>query len=246
MEWHIGCSGFFYKHWKGTFYPENLPKTKWFDYYCQHFNTLELNSSFYRFPSLSALNNWHSKSPAEFKFTVKVNKSITHYRQFNNAIEPLNDFYRLVREGLKEKLGCVLFQMPPKFSYSEERLEKIFKNLDSSFLNVVEFRHESWWREDIFKELSSKNISFCGMNHPSLPKDIIANTSTLYYRFHGDEALYASNYEDKELEQIAEEIKNMNIVEEAYIFFNNDIHTYAAYNSQTLNKIVRYKKTEKL
>lgn len=237
MKWNIGCSGFFYKHWKGTFYPEKLAQTKWFDYYCEHFNTLELNSSFYRYPSIAALRNWYSKSPENFRFAVKANKSITHYRQFNNVTEPLNDFYQLAKEGLQEKLGCILFQMPPRFSYTEERLEKILKNLDSSFLNVVEFRHESWWTDEIFQEFGKRNISFCGMSHPDLPKNIIANTPTLYYRLHGEQNLYSSNYEIPHLEKLYLEIKSKDIVDEAFIFFNNDIHTYAAYHAQSLNKI---------
>ena len=240
MKWNIGCSGFFYKHWKGTFYPTELPQKKWFDFYCEHFNTLELNSSFYRYPSLSALRNWHTKAPSDSRFAVKANKSITHYRQFNNVAQPLHDFYQLLREGLQEKLGCVLFQMPPRFSYTEERMEKILKNIDSSFLNVVEFRHESWWTDEVYKEFSQKNISFCGMSHPTLPKDLIVNTPMLYYRFHGEQALYASNYEDQQLEQLAAKIRGKDIVKEAYIFFNNDIHTYAAYNA------LSFKRTEDL
>jgi uncharacterized protein YecE (DUF72 family) len=102
---------------------------------------------------------------------------------------------------------------------------------------VVEFRHESWWTAEVYKELSQKNISFCGMSHPTLPKDLIVNTSMLYYRFHGEQALYASNYEDQQLEQLATKIRGKDTVKEAYIFFNNDIHTYAAYNALSLKRI---------
>ncbi len=238
INWHIGCSGFHYKHWKGSFYPEDLAQSKWLDYYCRYFSTLELNVTFYRFPRLSFLQTWHKKTPDNFRFAVKAPRLITHFKQFNNATEQLSDFYNTVRDGLQEKLGCVLFQMPPRFSYSEERMEKILSNLDNSFLNVVEFRHESWWQEDVYKELKKKNIIFCGMSHPTLPKDIVANTPLFYYRLHGEGQLYGSNYENSQLQQIVTNIKKHQQIEEAFVFFNNDINTYAVYNAQEMQKMI--------
>ncbi len=238
INWHIGCSGFHYKHWKGSFYPEDLAQSKWLDYYCRYFSTLELNVTFYRFPRLSFLQTWHKKTPDNFRFAVKAPRLITHFKQFNNATEQLSDFYNTVRDGLEQKLGCVLFQMPPRFSYSEERLEKILNNLDNSFLNVVEFRHESWWQKDIYNQLKKKNITFCGMSHPTLPKDIVANAPLFYYRLHGEGQLYASNYENSQLQQIISDIKKHHQIEEAFIFFNNDVNTYAVYNAQEMQKMI--------
>jgi len=238
MDWYIGCSGFHYKHWKGTFYPEKLAQNKWFDYYCQFFNTLELNVTFYRFPKLSFLETWYNKSPENFVFAVKAPRLITHYKQFSQVEDMLGGFYNTIREGLKEKLGCVLFQMPPKFSYTEDRLQKIVRALDNSFLNVAEFRHPSWWREDVYTSLGEKNITFCGMSHPSLPPDIITNTPMIYYRLHGQNQLYASDYKNSELEDIAKSISNNTKATSSFIFFNNDIHTYAIYNARELQKIV--------
>jgi len=231
IKWRIGCSGFHYKHWKGTFYPEGLAQSKWFDYYCQFFNTLELNVTFYRFPQLSFLQNWYIKSPANFSFAVKAPRAITHYKKFNGTTDLIADFYKTVQEGLQEKLGCVLFQLPPNFHYSEDHLEKLINNLDNSFLNVVEFRHESWWNEDVYSAFSKRNITFCGMSHPTLPKDIISNTPLLYYRMHGEGQLYASNYEKPQLQAVINKIRSEKTVKEAYIFFNNDINTYAIYNA---------------
>jgi len=236
-NWYIGCSGFHYKHWRGTFYPEKLAKSKWLDYYCQFYNTLELNVTFYRFPQLSFLKSWYDKTPSDFKFAVKAPKAITHFKQFNGVTDLISDFYNTTREGLNTKLGCILFQMPPKFTFTPERLDKILKNMDPSFLNVVEFRHESWWKEEIYQALSDKNISFCGMSHPTLPKSIISNTPLLYYRLHGEQDLYASDYSEFQLENLVKQINEKPFIEDAYIFFNNDIHTYAVYNSLTLKKI---------
>lgn len=238
-QWFIGCSGFYYKNWKGAFYPEDLPQKKWFDYYCQHFNTLELNVTFYRFPQLSFLKNWFTKSPDEFRFAVKAPRMITHYKKFTDSTEILSDFYTVVNKGLQNKLGCVLFQMPPSFSYSEEHLERIVNSLDKGFLNVVEFRHASWWRKDVYAKLATHNISFCGMSHPTLPADVIANTTYLYYRMHGEDQLYASSYSDKQLDKLATEIKKSSDVKEVYIYFNNDIHAYAIDNAKYLQQVAQ-------
>ena len=119
MEWQIGCSGFHYKHWKERFYPEGLPQKKWFDYYYQHFKTLELNVTFYRFPQLSFLQNWHANSPADFRFAVKAPRAITHYRKFINTVDFISSFYDTINNGLQQKLGPVLFQMPPNFQFDE-------------------------------------------------------------------------------------------------------------------------------
>lgn len=239
LTWYIGCSGFYYKSWKGAFYPEDLPQKEWFDYYCRYFNTLELNVTFYRFPQLSFLQNWYAKSPEHFRFAVKAPRTITHYKKFTDTAELLGDFYSVISKGLQHKLGCVLFQMPPSLTYAEERLEKIISSLDETFLNVVEFRHASWWRQDVYDELARHNISFCGMSHPTLPGDVIANTPHLYYRMHGESQLYASNYSDEQLEKLASEIKASQGVKEVYVYFNNDIHAYAIDNAQYLQKLAK-------
>ena len=107
-KWLIGCSGFSYKEWKDQFYPKGLPQSKWFAYYCQHFNTLELNVTFYRFPKLAALQGWYQEAPEGFIFSAKVPRSITHYKKFEQTEVLLKDFYMVLRDGLREKLGAVL------------------------------------------------------------------------------------------------------------------------------------------
>ena len=154
MEWHIGCSGFHYKHWKERFYPEGLPQKKWFDYYCQQFKTLELNVTFYRFPQLSFLQNWHANSPDDFRFAVKAPRAITHYRNFINTIDFISSFYETINNGLQQKLGPVLFQMPPNFQFDEDKLERVINSLDPSFRNVFEPRHSSWWNNKVYMRRS--------------------------------------------------------------------------------------------
>jgi uncharacterized protein YecE (DUF72 family) len=230
-NWNIGCSGFHYKHWKGVFYPEKLAQSKWFDYYNNRFKTLELNVTFYRFPRLSSLEPWYNHSPDEFSFSVKAPRAITHYKKFVNAKQMIDDFYGKTLEGLKNKVGCILFQLPPGMKYKEEKLEQIIENLDYSFTNVIEFRHESWWNTEVYNKLSKHNITFCGMSHPGLPEEVIQNTKTVYFRFHGVPKLYQSKYEVKKLQEIADEIDNNPQTKEAFIYFNNDIDASAITNA---------------
>lgn len=237
INWFIGCSGFSYKGWIGKFYPEDLPQKKWFAFYCEHFKTLELNVTFYRFPQLKTLQNWHKNSPDDFRFAVKVYRTITHFQQFHNSLDLVNQFYDVINNGLQEKLGPVLFQMPPRFSYTEERLERIISTLNPSFKNVVELRHESWWREDVYKAFTKHKITFCGMSHPTLPDEMIQNTPLVYYRFHGVPLLYKSSYDTSFLQAKIDEIKNHHRTKEAWFYFNNDIDVAAVYNAKEVIRL---------
>jgi len=221
MKWHIGCSGFSYRDWKGVFYPADIPQRLWFDFYASKFDTLELNVTFYRFPQLKTLQNWYTKSPEHFSFSVKVPKLITHMKQMKDVQQYLTDFYTTCRAGLQEKLGPVLFQFPPKFSYTDERLQLILDALDKSFINVVEFRHNSWWCEEVYTQLKKRNIIFCGQSYPSLPDQPVVNNEGVYYRFHGVPRLYYSEYDTATLQRIADSILQNKKAKEIYIYFNN-------------------------
>jgi len=235
---YIGCSGFHYKEWKAVFYPDGLPQTKWFAFYCEHFNTLELNVTFYRFPTVKTLSKWYESSPEDFKFSVKVPKAITHFKKFKDCERMLNDFYTASREGLHEKLGCILFQLPPQLVYSAELLEKIIGNLNTAFKNVLEFRHTSWWNKDVIRQLKKNNVIFCGISYPKLPDEVVKTTSSLYYRFHGVPVLYKSAYTEEFLKQLNENILQQKI-KEAWIYFNNTWGTAAIENAKYLQSITK-------
>lgn len=236
-EWYIGCSGFHYKEWKNIFYPKGVGASKWFEFYCRHFNTLELNVTFYRFPQLNMLESWYRRSPEDFSFAVKVPRTVTHIKQFNDAHAELNDFYSLLQFGLKEKLGCVLFQLPPKYHYSEENLEKILNHIYPTFRNVVEFRHESWWRDDVKEKLWLHHVTFCGVSYPGLPDEVIVNDTLAYYRFHGVPKLYYSQYEESFLEKVVKEISESEKVSKVYLFFNNTATNAALSNARFVQSL---------
>jgi uncharacterized protein YecE (DUF72 family) len=237
MEWRVGCSGFLYREWKEIFYPKGLAQKNWFQYYCEHYNTIEINSSFYKLPTLAALQNWYEKSPADFLFTMKAPRGITHFKKFN-AIQPIvNEFYALIEEGLGEKLGSILFQMPPSYSYTEERLHNIIDHLDPRHQNVLEFRHASWWNEDAWSAFSKHNITFSGSSFPSaLPDDLIQNTDVVYYRFHGRPVLYKSLYEQSEIQHLVEQAEQP--AKRIFVYFNNTWGTSALTNSKQLMELV--------
>jgi uncharacterized protein YecE (DUF72 family) len=238
MKWWIGCSGFYYKHWKEIFYPQGLPQKRWFEFYCEHFNTLELNVTFYRFPQLSFLESWHDRSPEIFKFAVKAPRGITHFKQFHGTEKLISEFYEVVKEGLKKKLGCVLFQLPPRIGYDPERLERIINSLDPQFHNVLEFRHPSWWNAEVYRQLAKNKISFSGMSHPTLPDEVIQNTPIVYYRLHGVHELYKSPYTMKELRRVVNDIAVSPRVKHAFIYFNNDIGGNAIKNAKEMKTLV--------
>jgi uncharacterized protein YecE (DUF72 family) len=238
VKWHIGCSGFHYKHWKEIFYPKGVPQRLWFEYYSQHFNTLELNVTFYRFPDLSVFQGWYNRSAPGFSFSVKAPRLITHYKKLNDCEQLLDNFYKTVEEGLKEKTGAVLFQFPPRFNYTSERLDKIIDNLNPQFPNVVEFRHSSWWNEEVYEILGKNKITFCGMSHPLLPETIIENTSMLYHRMHGVPQLYYSPYTLEYLDKMVKTIPLSKKIKNAFIYFNNDIGGNAIKNAKEMIEIV--------
>lgn len=241
MEWRIGCSGFYYKEWKEIFYPAGLPQKEWFKYYCEHYNTIEINSSFYRQPSLKSFKTWHDSSPDDFLFSIKAPRTITHYNRFKNSADLISDFYNITGDGLKNKLGCILFQLPPGFVFSAEHLDLILSHLLPDFKNVIEPRHKSWWNNEVFNTFQANSITFSGISYPSpdLPEDIIQNVDPVYYRFHGKPVLYKSLYPEEQIIQFAESIKQTN--DQIFVYFNNTWGNSALINSKQLMGLTQNK-----
>jgi uncharacterized protein YecE (DUF72 family) len=240
INWRIGCSGFAYREWKDIFYPAGLAQKNWFAFYATHFNTLELNVSFYRIPTLKSLKGWFEAAPEDFVFSAKVHRSITHYKKLDRVGPELEDFYGLLKEGLGAKLGCVLFQMPPQFSFTDKRLEQVLSCINPEFTNVFEFRHESWWRSDVQQALAQKHICFSGVSFPKITRDeAVTDLPVSYYRFHGVPQLFYSKYEDRFVEQIYKQVKSSPVVSTAYMYFNNTASAAALYNARYLQNLTR-------
>ena len=228
-NYRIGCSGYFYKQWKGGFYPSDLPESQWLKYYCEHFNSTEITSTFYKFPDLHNLSRWRNKTPTDFMFSIKVPQFLTHVTKLTNP-DLINKFYHIAERALKEKLKCVVFQMSPDLPYSPRFLEHIINNLNYDFTNVIEFRHNSWWNEEVYSAFKSKNIVFGSISYPGLPEDFIATSSTIYLKLHGIEELYHSTYSLLEIDSWYKKIKSQKF-KDFFIYFNNTWEMGAVYNA---------------
>ncbi len=235
---YIGCSGFSNRDWKGFFFPEELLSKEQLNFYATQFNTVEINSTFYRRPRPQTLANWYERTGEDFKFFIKIPKTITHIKRLKATSAETADFCSHVHEGIREKLAGFLFQLPPSFHYSEEHLEQVIETVDSGFLNVVEFRHKSWCNDEILEALKDKNIVFSGVSFPKdLPNDLIINNDkSAYYRLHGVPVLFKSEYSEEELKKLAKEIKKAR--QEVFVFFNNTWGTAALTNALYLKKLL--------
>lgn len=232
MVIRTGCAGYYNWKWKNVFYPETLPQSQWLEFYCGHFSTLEINATFYKFPTAKSLQTWYNKSPDDFLFSVKAPKLITHLKKFNECEKEIGEFYSACRDGLQDKLACVLFQLPPSFHYSDEKLELVTASLDPAFKNVIEFRDKSWWTKHVYDSLAKSNITFCSVSHPKLPGTIIANSSTGYIRLHGDPVMFYSDYDTGKLDALQQALMKKTKYKEVFVFFNN-----TASNSGILNAL---------
>lgn len=233
---YLGTSGWFYSHWQGLFYPNDLPQSKWFKYYCQNFKTVELNSTFYHFPTEKTALGWYKKSPADFVYTLKVNRFITHLKKFKGCEKQIKDFYK-VGKVLKEKMGCFLFQLPPSLKYDEDKLREIIEQLDKEKLNALEFRHETWFNQEVYDFLKKNNIICCVVSAPDLPEEFVKTAKDVYIRFHGKKSWYGSNYNKGELKEYARKIKRLK-ARNNWVYFNNDYHAYAVKNCLELKKML--------
>lgn len=234
---YIGTSGYSYAYWRNRFYPEKLPASKWLEYYATRFNTLELNNTFYRFPKAEQLKKTAERTPAKFKFTVKAHKVITHSRRMKDVGEKIAEFTDIAATGLGNKLSCILYQLPPSYSYSEERMDDVLQSLSGNKQNVVEFRHASWWQPKVYEDLDKHHISFCSVSYPGLPDDNIRTGKIFYKRMHGIPELFKSSYSDKILKELSEQVPSKG---PAFVYFNNTMYeagyTNAAYLQRLLQK----------
>lgn len=233
---YSGCSTFNNNYWKGHFYPSDLPKSKWFEYYCKHFKTYELNVTFYRFPTVKSLQGWYHKSPEDFIFSVKAPKLITHLKQFIDCHQEAEEFYSTCHKGLGKKLGFILFQLPPSMAYSAHRLALILSYMNADFNNVIEFRNETWWRDEVYEALRENEVTFCNVSYPKLPTTLIQTTDKGYFRMHGVPQLFYSGYTDDELDQLHSAI-HLASWKEAYIYFNNTASTAGILNAVEFSKL---------
>lgn len=236
MVTYIGCSGWSYKDWKNVFYPDDLPTPNYFTFYANYFNTVEVNSSYYHFPSDTTLQSWLKRAPKNFKFTFKVSREITHIKKMRGAQELITQFYGM-QDILQDQLGCFLFQFPPSIRYTKDNLEHILAHLDPRYKNVLEFRHTSWWAPEAIKQIKDHHITFCTVSGFGLPENLNITDGMAYIRFHGKPP-YSGCYTEHTLSLWADKVKKSG-VKQIYAYFNNTIAARAVENASYFKRLLQ-------
>ncbi|WP_035906968.1 MULTISPECIES: DUF72 domain-containing protein [unclassified Lebetimonas] len=226
---YTGTSGYFYRNWQGDFYPPELPTSKWFDYYKQFFNSLELNSTFYRFPKTTTIKNWKYKIKNDFKISIKANKTITHTSRLKNT-DKLKGFLDVV-SVLENKLGVILFQLPPSLKYKKELLLNFVNALDKNLKYAIECRNKTWYNDEVYEIM--KNANICLVWHDFNQDFIFEYTADFnYVRFHGFSGKYVGSYPDDILKSI-----KLKLLDESFVYFNNTDDNSAFKDAQRFIKL---------
>jgi uncharacterized protein YecE (DUF72 family) len=235
----IGCSGWMYRHWRGIFYPQELPVKRCFAYYAGEFDTVEINNSFYRLPKAETFDAWREQAPAGFRYAVKANRFLTQAKKLKDCIEPLERMMPPFRH-LGDALGPVLYQLPPRFKVNLDRLEQFLKIAPKDVINVFEFRDPSWYGDAALALLERYGASFCAHDMPGSASERVAVGKAAYLRFHGGISKYWGRYGDDILlgwaDWIADQARSGR---EVWAYFNNDPEAHAIADAQTLRAMVR-------
>lgn len=242
---YIGTSGYSYQHWgDSVFYPSNLPERKWLEHYAMQLDSVELNVTFYRLPDIAVFKGWRKRTPPGFRFAIKGSRYITHIKRLKGCAGPLGLFQRNAG-GLGNKLSLILWQLHPRMEVNTRRLKSFCRLLEKTAArkrvrHAFEFRHQSWFCEDVYDVLGEHNMALCVAHSPRWPLAEVVTANFVYLRFHGGESLYGSNYNDDELRQWAAKIKRWRAEHrDVYAYFNNDAHGFAVKNAMRLRELTR-------
>jgi uncharacterized protein YecE (DUF72 family) len=215
MKFWIGTSGFQYSEWKGNFYPEDLAAAKMLPFYAERFSTTEINYTFHRIPAQKTIDNWKAQTPQKFRFALKAPQKITHWSKLRDCSDTLEYFCKVIT-GLGDRLGPVLFQLPPTLKKDADVLNSFLREFPD-MRGAFEFRHESWFEEDIFQLLESRNMALCIADTETIatPQKITANYGYLRLR-RGD-------YTDEDVKRWAEFVREQNAKwSDAFIYFKHE------------------------
>lgn len=220
---HIGCSGWNYRHWRGRFYPEGLTAKRWFAFYADRFDAVEINNSFYRLPAAATFDRWREQAPAGFCYAVKANRFITQAKKLKDCAEPVERMIVPTRH-LGQRLGPILYQLPPHLALDLERLETFLRLLPGDLQHVFEFRHASWYVDDTVAMLDSYGAGFVVHDFPGIATPRWVSGTLAYVRFHGATGKYCGRYSDAALGEWADWLDQQRRGgRSAWAFFNNDI-----------------------
>ena len=235
---HVGTSGWSYEHWKGPFYPSDVRTSDMLARYAESFRTTEINSSFYRLPALATLDSWRRTTPPGFVFAAKASRFITHMKKLKDPKQTLRPFLSRIRK-LAEKLGPLLFQLPPNWSYNETRLAAFLDALPRDLRYAFEFRDRSWLNDHTFELLAAHDAALCVYELEGFRSPSIATTDLVYVRLHGPDAVYRGSYDDRSLERWADQLTTWSGEgRTAYCYFDNDESAHAASDALRLRAMM--------
>jgi uncharacterized protein YecE (DUF72 family) len=235
---HIGTSGWHYDHWRGTFYPEQLNPRDFLTHYAQHFNTAEINNTFYRLPEAKSVESWRERVPTSFIFSVKASRYITHIKRLKEPEQTLQKFFDRAAL-LNDKLGPILFQLPPRWHIELERIKNFLDALPSKFRYAFEFRDLSGFNEQVEKALRASNSAFCIYDLAGSQSPRLVTADFIYIRLHGPDRAYSGQYTDKQLSSWAHFISSYSSKgTEVYCYFDNDQSGYAIQDALRLKAIL--------
>ena len=228
----IGTSGWVYAHWRDVFCPPDLPQSRWYGHYVRHFGTVEINYSFYRLPSEEAFDRWREQAPEGFAYAVKANRHLTHVKRLKEAAESLERFLSRARR-LGDKLGPILWQLPPRWRANPARLETLAALLPADLTHAFEFRDPSWFVQPVREILERLDLTFCIFDMPDLPCPVWVTSQVVYLRFHGSGVVYGGRYGRERLQPWADRIRRW-LAEgrTVYAYFNNDAFGHAVEDAQ--------------
>ena len=234
----IGCSGWTYRHWRGSFYPDKLAQKRWFDHYAATFATVELNTSFYHLPKPETFEKWRDQAPPGFRYAVKAPRFITHMKKLLDCAEPAAEFLDRARK-LGPTLGPVLYQLPPRLAFTPERLTPFLALLPRDLRHVFEFRETSWIDPQVLELLDASGIGFCVHDMAGSTTPFWASGPLAYIRLHGGEGKYWGRYPDERLLAAADwMVGEARAGREVWAYFNNDMHAHAIEDALTLRAMV--------
>jgi uncharacterized protein YecE (DUF72 family) len=233
----IGCSGWNYKHWREVFYPKGLPPRQWLQHYAQFFDTVEVNSTFYRLPKRQAVENWARESPPEFLFAIKMSRYVTHIKRLTGLEESLALFYSRIDPLVgSPKFGPVLWQLPPTFKRDDERLARALAKLPPG-RHAFEFREPSWFVDEVYELLRLHSAALVIADSPKYPFQTHELTADwTFIRFHHGSRGRRGNYSESELQEWAQRIERWRAEVDVYAYFNNDWQAYAIKNGLWLKE----------
>lgn len=238
MGVHIGTSGWHYKHWVGTFYPPDIRPANMLRWYAERFDTVEINSTFYRLPAPAGFEIWCRETFPEFCFAVKASRYITHNKKLTDP-ESANQKFILLVEKLGTRLGPILFQLPPSWKVNAQRLDEFLATLPTTHRYVFEFRNPTWNVRAVYEVLERHNAAFCIYELAGFQSPIEVTADFTYVRLHGPGNQYQGDYSDKSLRTWAKLIEVWRTeLKHAFVYFDNDQAGFAAKNALLLKRLV--------